>query len=203
MIALLLSLMVQAQEMKVPVVEGDYQVTQKYEVLSRIRWEKVPSGTEAGKQRLKELLAEGYGCPTMQGSFFNCTKNLKDLTPSESLTGVIHKKWKNAAFTFYAPFGEPDLANNTEFFKHYIVSQKVVFWEKLHESYFSVWNPISYTWTKGDIWKAQLGASTAEFYVPLIIEDKNVFIAEMYDVEKDFWVRERYFVKITLEKVSP
>ena len=52
MLALLFSLVVQAQEIKVPVIEGDYQVSKNYEVLSHMRWERVSSLTVEGKKRI-------------------------------------------------------------------------------------------------------------------------------------------------------
>lgn len=202
MLALLLSLVVQAQEIKVPVIEGDHQVSKQYEILSHMRWERVSSLTVEGKKRLEELQADGYTCMAGPSSTYNCTKHMKDLKPFEQLDQALQARWKHNTFSFYPAFGEPSLVNNTEFFKEYSVSQKVVLWEVPYQKEVFTWNPVSYNWTHA-AWKIYLGnaAVPSSKYVPFLIEDTGLYVTEIVDFEKG-WIRDRYFVKIKLEKVG-
>lgn len=201
MLALLLSLAAFASELTVPVIQGDYQIQKTYEVLWHMRWEKVYAVNAAGKERLEELKAQGYTCVAAPQNFYNCSKHLSDLSPFEKLDQAVQNKWQQRTITFAEPLGEPELVNNTEFFKQFIVSQKVVMWDIPHEQEVAVWNPLSYNWTQG-LWKVDLGSGYDDVYVPLVVKSDGSFVvSDLIDFEQGF-IRDRYFVQIHTKKVQ-
>lgn len=201
MFAILFSFFVHAQELPVPVIQGDYKVSKTYTVLSHLRWEKVSSLTVEGKERLKQLKREGYACLAAASTIYDCTKHLKDLEPTEALDQALDQRWKNSFFTFYPSVSSPELVTNTDFYKQFLVSQKVVLWEVFHSKEAFVWNPVSYNWTQG-IWKVYLGSSSDpnSMYVPFLVETSQIYVTELIDFNQG-WVRDRYFVKVELKKI--
>jgi hypothetical protein len=203
MFALFFSLVVSAQELRPPLIQGDYQASGAFKVLTHKKWEDVFTETVEGQKHLQELIDQGYNCRAQGEVYYSCALSVASPKPSPELSQVVEKRWKNALFSFYRWIGNPKLVNNTDFYKEWAVPQKAVQWEIAHQKEKAVWNPISYTWAKGNEWKMYLGTLGNDLYVRfLIADDRNLQISDYVEFSKGLQ-SESYYIILPVEKVQP
>lgn len=95
------------------------------QVLTVKHYERVYTGPVSGKERLRQLRADGYACVAQDASLFLCSKFDKDLSLPQSLQESIQQSVTNYTVYFQEIVAAPYLENEGDSYQEWSVSQKI------------------------------------------------------------------------------
>jgi hypothetical protein len=184
-----------------PQVSGHYLIRGDYEITSHIRQEVVHSQTQAGKDRLNALRAQGYTCQLTVNSTWACQTFLHDDTRFPAMDQYVQRKWLSHGFVFHASDEEHmEQTNDSEYLKEWTAQQTVA--HVLPDGTIDArWTMVDYDWVQG-LWKIYLGLAGEEnTYYFLWADDKLIKPDQVRF--KNGAVTDKYMIEIQMELARP
>jgi hypothetical protein len=183
-------------DLQPPPVAGHFLIGGQYEITSHIRSEVVHAVTQAGKDRLRDLRAQGYTCQASVNSTWVCQTFLHDGTRFPAMDRYVENKWQGQVFQFDQANDEHmSQTNDSEYLKEWTAQQTVA--QILPDgSVKAQWTLVDYDWVQG-LWKIYLGKAGEENYHSFLWADDRLIKPDQVRFENGR-VTDKYMIEMEL-----